>query len=311
MATVMAAAAAVSLTSPVSAAPAPQPKAAPSAATSLSIDQAMVEAKRAGKPVEATGAGTSTSTYTAGPDGTVELTQSAVPTRTRVNGQWKDLDPTLVRHADGSITAAVTTNQVRLSPGGTGPLAQMTSGDRALSVTAPLALPAPTLSGPTATYAEVLPGVDLTVRVNGEGSFSHVFVVKSRQAAANPKLAALDLTTATKGVTLAADTAGNITGRDRAGQTVLSAPAPAMWDSTATAQAEPTARSTASGPDAPGEGAKTAAIGVKVAAGKLRLTPSQAMLTDTKTAYPVYIDPTFTWTPVGPKMSGWSSISYQ
>ncbi|MGC5019706.1 LamG-like jellyroll fold domain-containing protein [Micromonospora sp. DT47] len=274
----------------------------------------MVQAKRTGKPVEASAAGTSTSTVTARPDGTIELTQSAVPTRTRVDGKWKDLDPTLVRHPDGTITAAVTTNPIRLSPGGTGPLAAMTSGDRALSVTAPLTLPAPTLSGPTATYAEVLPGVDLTVRVTGEGSFSHVFVVKNRQAAANPQLASLDLATSSKGVTLAADTAGNITGRDRAGKTVLTAPAPAMWDSTsarATTQAGPTERSTTSGPDAPGEGAKTAVIGVKVAAGKLRLTPSQAMLTAAKTVYPVYIDPTFTWTPVGPKMSGWATISYQ
>ncbi|MGC5019821.1 LamG-like jellyroll fold domain-containing protein [Micromonospora sp. DT47] len=306
------ASAATSLTiSPAVAAPA-KPAAKP-ASGSLGVDQAMVEAKRTGKPVEAVKARTSTSTYTARPDGTVELTQSAVPTRTRVDGQWKNLDPTLVRHPDGSITAAATTNPIRISAGGTGPLAQMTSGDRALSVTAPLTLPKPTLSGPTATYAEVLPGVDLTVRVNGGGSFSHVFVVKNRQAAANPKLAALDLATTTKGVTLAADTAGNITGRDRAGQTVLTAPAPAMWDSAtrSTTQAGPTSRDATSSPAAPGEDAKTAPIGVKVSAGKLRLTPDRALLDDARTVYPVFIDPTFTWTPVGPTMSGWATISYQ
>ncbi|WP_334615051.1 LamG-like jellyroll fold domain-containing protein [Micromonospora sp. CPCC 205556] len=304
--------AATSLTiSPVAAAPAkPAPKPAGAA---LSVDQAMVEAKRAGKPVEATAAATSTSTFTARPDGTVELTQSAVPTRTRVNGQWKNLDPTLVRHADGSITAAVSTNPIRISPGGTGPLAEMTSGDRALSVTAPLALPAPTLSGPTATYAEVLPGVDLTVRVSGEGAFSHVFVVKNRAAAANPRLSTLDLATTARNVNLVADPAGNISGRDRTGRTVLAAPAPAMWDSaaTATTQAGPTNRNATSSPAAPGRGARTAAIGVKIAAGKLRLTPDRGMLDDARTVYPVYIDPTFTWTPVGPKMSGWATISYQ
>lgn len=124
--------------------------AAPAARTvtgPLTVDEAVTEAKRSRKPVEATAAGTSTSTLTAQPDGTLELTQSAVPTRTRVDGQWKTLDPTLVRQADGSITAKVTTNQVRLSPGGTGPLAEMTSGDRALSLSVPLTLPAPTLSG--------------------------------------------------------------------------------------------------------------------------------------------------------------------
>ncbi|WP_229397947.1 LamG-like jellyroll fold domain-containing protein [Micromonospora okii] len=272
----------------------------------------MAEARRSGRPVEATAAGTPTATVTARPDGTVELTQTAAPTRTRVGGQWKDLDATLVRHPDGSIAPAVTTNQVRVSPGGAGPLAEMASGDRALSVTAPLTLPAPTLSGPTATYAEVLPGVDLTVTVTAEGGFSHVFVVKNRRAAADPRLNALDLKTTAKGVTLAADAAGNITGRDRAGRAVLTAPAPAMWDSTRRAAGEPAQRlGSASSTAAPGRDARTAAIGVRVTPGKLRLTPDPSLLADSRTAYPVYIDPTFTWTPVGPKMSGWATISYQ
>ncbi|MCW3845078.1 hypothetical protein ONA70_33930 [Micromonospora yasonensis] len=273
------------------------------------MDQAMAEAKRTRKPVEATAAGTSTSTVTARPDGTVELTQSATPTRTRVDGQWKNLDPTLVRQADGSITAKVTTNQVRLSPGGTGPLAELTSGDRSLSVSTPMALPAPVLSGPTATYPDVLPDVDLTVRVTSEGAFSHVFVVNNRTAATNPKLAALDLITTTKGVTLAADAAGNITGRDRTGTTVLTAPAPTMWDSSAATT--PAGRGAFSTTVAPGRTAQTTRIGVHVSAGKLRLTPDPKLLTAATTRFPVYIDPTFTWTPVGPTMSGWATISYQ
>ncbi|MEH0983764.1 LamG-like jellyroll fold domain-containing protein [Micromonospora sp. CPCC 205556] len=294
---------------PVAAAPA-SPAAEP-AATPLGVDQAMTQARRTGKPVEATAAGTSSATITARPDGVVELTQSAVPTRTRVDGRWKNLDPTLVRHADGSITAAVTTSPIRLSPGGTGALAEMTSGSRALSFTAPLALPKPTLSGPTATYAEVLPGVDLTVRVTGEGSFSHVFVVKNRAAAANPKLARLDLATTARNISLTADATGNITGRDAHGETVITAPAPVMWDSTGTAAAGPAARGAASTSAAPGQAAKTAAIGVRIAPGKLHLTPDRKLLDDARTVYPVYIDPTFTWTPVGPKMSGWATISYQ
>ncbi|WP_144082682.1 MULTISPECIES: FG-GAP-like repeat-containing protein [unclassified Micromonospora] len=274
----------------------------------LGVDRAVAEARRTGRPVEATAAGTSTSTVTARPDGTVELTQTAVPTRTRVDGQWKTLDATLVRHSDGSITPAVTTNQVRLSPGGTGPLAELTSGDRALSLTAPLALPAPTLSGPTATYTEVLPGVDLTVRVTPEGGFSHVFVVKNRRAAANPRLSTLDLSTTVRGVTLTADKTGNITGRDRAGHAVLTAPAPTMWDSTAGANERGTVASSAS---APGRTARSAPIAVQVTPRKLRLTPDRGLLTASATVYPVYIDPTFNWTPVGPKMSGWATISYQ
>ncbi|MFI1197483.1 hypothetical protein ACH4T9_30080, partial [Micromonospora sp. NPDC020750] len=122
---------------PVAAAPA----AAKPAPTSLGVDQAVAQARRTGRPVEATAAGTSTATLTARPDGTIELTQTALPTRTRVDGKWKNLDPTLIQHPDGSITPAVTTNLVRLSPGGTGPLAELTSGDRALSLATPMPLP--------------------------------------------------------------------------------------------------------------------------------------------------------------------------
>ncbi|MFI2664653.1 LamG-like jellyroll fold domain-containing protein [Micromonospora carbonacea] len=286
-----------------SSAPAAKPATGP-----LGVDRAMTEARRTGRPVEATAAGTSTSTMTARPDGTVELTQTATPTRTRVDGQWRTLDPTLVHHPDGSITPTVTTNQVRLSPGGTGPLAELTSGDRALTLTTPMTLPKPILSGPTATYPDVLPDVDLTVRVTAEGGFSHVFVVKNRHAARHPKLTTLDLTTTTRGVTLTADTTGNITGRDRTGHPVLTAPAPAMWDSTTDRNERPTAASSAA---APGRAARSAPIGVRMTPGTLRLSPDRKLFDDPDTVYPVYVDPTFNWTPVGPKMSGWATISYQ
>ncbi len=176
-----------------------------------------------------------------------------------------------------------------------------------------MTLPVPVLSGPTATYPEVMPGIDLAVRVSPEGGFSHVFVVKTRAAAANPQLASLVLSTSSRGVSLASDAAGNITGRDRAGEVVLSAPAPTMWDSAGGASTDTAAvgRDALSSTVAPGRTARTGRIGVSIERGKLRLTPDQALLTSPKTVFPVYVDPTFSWTPVGSKMAGWATISYQ
>ncbi len=59
---------------------------------------------------------------------------------------------------------AVTTSPVALSGGGSGPLAVLATAGRTLTLSwSAGALPTPTLSGSTATYANVLAGVDLIV----------------------------------------------------------------------------------------------------------------------------------------------------
>ncbi|SBT42707.1 Concanavalin A-like lectin/glucanases superfamily protein [Micromonospora auratinigra] len=280
--------------------------------TAIGVDKALGDARRTGRPVEATAAGSPYSVVTALPDGRVRLTQSAAPTRTLVGGAWRTLDATLVRQADGTIATTLTSNKVRLSGGGTGPLATLASGDRALSIGAPFPLPVPTLTGRTATYRDVLPGVDLTVTVGTEGSFAHALVVHTPAAARDPRLKELALDTRASGFTLSADAAGNIAGRDRSGHTVLTAAAPTMWDSATGPDLGPTARSaTGSSPTRSGASARVAGIGVRLTSGKLHLRPDQALLTDPRTTFPVYIDPTFTWSSAGPSMGGWATISYQ
>jgi microcystin-dependent protein len=114
----------------------------------------------------------------------------------------------------------------------------MNDHGRSLTLSLPTAvasLPAPTLDGPTATYANILPDVDLKVTADTQGGFSEVLVVKNAHAAANPALATLDFPTHTHNVALSADAAGNIRAKDTTGRTVFSAPAPLMWDSATTA----------------------------------------------------------------------------
>ncbi|NES28011.1 hypothetical protein GCE86_09385 [Micromonospora terminaliae] len=280
----------------------------------------MAQARETGKPVEATGAASARDTVIGNPDGTVTVTRAALPQRKRVGNTWKALDATLVRNDDGTWSSAVGYAQVRLSGGGSGPLATIGDSGMSMALTAPMRLPEPTVSGPTATYANVLPDVDLQVTVDAHGSFSEVFVVHTAEAAANPALSTLAMETKTTGITLASDSAGNITGTDRTSQVVLTAPAPLMWDSTTAAQSSTTettiarrrggahAASTSAGP-APA--ARTARIRTTVDRGKIRLTPDKALLAGPKTVYPVFIDPTFTWSSSGSDNDGWATVAKQ
>lgn len=269
---------------------------------------ASAQARSTGSAVPIAADTTPTQTLTANPDGSFTLDQSVEPIRKRTAGAWKPLDPTLVLNSDGSVSPAVTTSQLTLSGGGSGPLAVMKTLGRSLDLTLPVTLPAPALSGDTATYADVIPGVDLKVMADPQGGFSDVLVVKTAAAAASAGLKNLNtLAAQASGVSLATDTAGNITADDPTGATVFSAPAPLMWDSatpppTTPAQARSAGAATAPGgsgepvnstPSAPGVAAHTAPVDSAYSNGAITLTPDPALLTGSSTVYPVYIDPSY------------------
>ncbi|GLW32885.1 hypothetical protein Areg01_58230 [Actinoplanes regularis] len=255
----------------------------------------------------------------ANPNGTVTLTQSVLPTRTRVDGVWQNLDATLVPNPDGTWSPKVAQVPLRLSGGGTTPMAVLGDDKLGATIGAPMTLPTPTVSGPTATYTDVLPGVDLQITARNIGGFSEVFVVHDATAAANPELATLALPMESTGLTVAIDKAGNVSGKDRLGRTVLTAPAPTMWDSAepvATARTnlsgpsrEPAGRVTRSTPQGPGAAAKVAKLGVAMRDEQLELTPDQTLLTGSATKYPVFIDPTPTWSYADGTFSGWATIT--
>src|SRR5688572_12145574 len=93
------------------------------------------------------------------------------------------------------------------SGGGTGPLARITSGGREVAMGWPAALPAPVLSGDTATYPNVLPDVDLVLTADSMG-FSEVLVVKTPAAARHPDVRRLRLSLgSTNGLSMRVDDA--------------------------------------------------------------------------------------------------------
>ncbi len=290
---------AVTVAAAIPSEPAPAAAGRQTATTALNAGQAVALARREGRSVEVTEATTSTDTVTAHPNGSLTLTRHAVPVRKRVDGVWRDLDPTLRTNADGTVSPVLTGGGLTLSGGGTRPLATLSSQGKALSLILPMRLPVPTLSGATATYTNVLPDVDLLVTATRQGGFSHIFVIKTAQAAANPAIRSLAINIAADGVAVATDPAGGLHARDRLGRSVFTGDAPVMWDSApaqdaAVATQKATAQSTM--------GSARAPVGVKVTGNTVTLTPDPAILAGSSTRYPVYIDPT--WTPVMPTMGG-------
>lgn len=297
-------------------------------------DAALAEAKRTGKPVPVAAATTETDTVVANPDGTLGLTRSVAPVRTRKGGAWTDLDATLTVSSDGQLRPKATTSGLTLSGGGNAPLATLDQDGKKLELTWPESLPKPVLDGAGATYPEVAPGTDLKVTADASGGISQILVVKSAEAARHPKLAKLTMGLKGDGVNVSADGGGNLKAADASGRTVFHAPVPTMWDSgaeaavpaspaagtpkfsrlarsTAPQQADAAAKAKpASDSDGPGAHAKVSELRTELGQGSVALTPDQSFLKDPSTAYPVYIDPAWQPTSRGTQHWAWVQEAY-
>ncbi|MFD7973206.1 LamG domain-containing protein [Streptomyces clavifer] len=277
--------------------------------------EALTVAKKSGQKVEILGMRTSRREIYAEPNGTFTAREYTDPVRTFQAGTWVDIDRTLVRHADGTVSPKAAAVALSFSDGTAGePFVTMNQAGREMALTWPYGkLPAPSLDGDTATYKEALPGVDLTVRAEADG-FGHLLVVKTPEAAADPRLARLDLGLKTDGLKVEEDASGAIRAEDAAvGGTVFEAGKPVMWDSAAVKEAAARAQGpkavskalAAAAADAapapavapkaalagPGGGGRTSPLGIEVGRGKLSLVPDQKLLRGDATVFPVVIDP--------------------
>jgi len=274
--------------------------------------QAKAVADGASVPVDALTS--ETDTVTAEPDGSFTTTSSVLPARVRQDGAWVPVDATLTGNSDGGYSPRATPSGVRLSGGGSGPLATLTDpAGHSMSLTMPFTLPAPQVSGATALYPSVLPGVDLSVSVTDQGGFSDVLIVHDAKAAADPRVRRLAVATDTNGLDLAATSAGGMTAKAPDGSVSYTSPPPLMWDSSTTAPtATPATANTAaavkpaafvraraaepapvpgSSAAGPGPGAQVGQVPMTTTADGLTLAPDTSVLDDPDTHYPVYIDP--------------------
>ncbi|MDT9682973.1 LamG domain-containing protein [Streptomyces sp. TRM76323] len=280
----------------------------PASGPAATEEAAKEAARESGKRVEVLGLRGERRDVFAEPDGTFTAREYTEPVRTVRDGAWVGIDATLVRRADGTVVPKATTVDLAFSSGEAGkPFATLRRAGREFALTWPYGkLPAPVLEGDTATYADALPGVDLTVRAETDG-FAHLLVVKTPEAAADPRLARIDLGLRTKGLKLTKDASGALKAEDAAvGGTVFQAGRPSMWDSASVEEAaakpqgaKAVARAlTADGAPAPapalegpGGGGRTAPLGIEIGKGRLGLVPDRALLTGPDTVFPVVIDP--------------------
>jgi hypothetical protein len=234
-------------------------------------------ARSTGKRVVVPQLTTETSQVYANPDGTHTLEQSALPARVRRGDSgWAPVSAALHPTDDGMVTAAAVPVPVAFSGGGDAPLVRFGSPDHLIELPWPAKLPVPAVSGDTAVYTNVLPGVDLKMSAAAQG-YSQVLVVKSRAAAP----AAIKLGLTVHGLSLRTEPGGGLSAVDSAGVVVFAAPPSRMWDASS----------------------KRSAARVAIAGDTLTLTPDRDLLAAPDTVYPVSIDPSFNAT-----RTGWAEV---
>ncbi|MEU2614920.1 LamG-like jellyroll fold domain-containing protein [Micromonospora sp. NPDC007271] len=268
--------------------PAPQRQAPAAGKSPCPVDRAdeasaAVAAKLCGARVEVSNRRSETTQVFANPDGTYTEERSLAPVRFVDGGEWRAVDLDLVPQPDGSVTPKGHPGGLRFAGAATGAgeheVVSLGEGDARTSVSWNGPLPRPVLSGRTATYPEVLPGVDLVFEAHATG-YQQLFVVKDRAALARVRKLSLPMRTGK--LTAAGDGMGGLLFKDRSGRAVARAQTPEMWDAEVLPQSLEHVRR---GPVALRTVAKGAGRSV------LELTPDAEFLAREDLRFPVTIDP--------------------
>jgi hypothetical protein len=247
---------------------------------------AMARARATGAQVEVSKLTTETTRVVADPvtgDYIAEVSAQPVRVRDTATGGWRPVDTTLVVRPDGTVGPVATPVQMAFSGGGSAPLVRVADAGREVSLGWPGTLPAPVLSGATATYRGVLgPEIDLVIEAGMTG-FRELMIVRTRVAAANPALRALRFSLSATGGTVGRDDDGSLRMVGSNGETVFSGPPPRMWDSAGAVAGAP--------PGLEPTGARSAPMQLEVRDGTLTVRPDPAMMADPDLAFPLVLDP--------------------
>ena len=121
---------------------------------------ALDQAEATGARVEVTSERTETDTVWANPSGTVTQEISVSPVRVATGAGWVPVDYSL-RQVGGRLEPVASDADVSFAAGDAGDLVSMNSDGSSFALDWPGVLPTPSVAGDTATYRNVLPGVDL------------------------------------------------------------------------------------------------------------------------------------------------------
>ncbi|BCW86124.1 hypothetical protein NicSoilE8_37970 [Arthrobacter sp. NicSoilE8] len=182
---------------PVETAPTLEPETGGPVAEPGSEAAAQAEAKASGEKVVVDSATTPTDLTVANPNGTFTRSISTLPVRMETSGGWVDISTDLVRTVEDGKTVIKPEQvpvDVTIGAGGSNDMARI-DDQKGHSITQswPFGnLPEPVLDGDTATYRQVLPGVDL-VQIAHQTGVSQVLKIESVEAARDPRVVQMRL----------------------------------------------------------------------------------------------------------------------
>ncbi|MGV9244594.1 DNRLRE domain-containing protein [Streptomyces sp. NPDC003710] len=212
------------------------------------------------------------------PSGSLQTESFAGPVRVKRNGVWHDIDTSLT-DAGADLKPKEAVADIAVSDGGDSDLASVARGRTRFSMGWQGKLPAPKVSGATASYT-LGSGQTLKVTALKQG-FAEDVVLASRPNGPVSYRIPLQL----DGLKLSQAPSGHLLLKDAAGKLVAEASAPMMWDASRDRRSGESAHRTRVTTKV-----ETAADGSQT----LVLTPDRKFLSDPALTYPVTVDPTST-----------------
>jgi RHS repeat-associated protein len=272
------------------------------------VVSARVTARTQGARVEIESLRDETSTTWVNPDGTMTTQAHGGTIRFKgANGQWRDVDLTMAEATDGTVApkghpAGLSLSGASKAAGGSAKgdtetdlaVARQGKGKRKQDRDVTLSwrggkLGTPALSGTTATYKNVKPGVDLVVDARRTGYETHLVIntasaLAALERAAKTKPLSWEIPVKTKGLSPRSEADGSVSFVDVDGQVASRVAAPVAWDAVVD---EKTGNRVNESP--------VAMTVTQNGSGKavLTLTPDQDWLTSADRVFPVTIDPTY------------------